>query len=266
MMHFRTLLVCVLLASMTSAAAQDGRVLTGASFYENFSTLDRSRWFISNGWSNGPHQNCTWSAANVRRSQNALLLTLNHRRGVDRPYSCAELQTQSLYRFGTFEARFRPAAGAGIVTAFFVYSQPPKGAAAVPEQITFNFLGKDHSVVHLTHSAGKLDVQRRNVQLTFEPSTTTADYAFQWTPTLLRWYVNREVIHEVKLGPNAAFPNAPAKLYLSIRNGIGESEEAWLGHFQYGHQPLVTTFEYVAFTELGAPCQFPSSVVCGDRR
>ena len=34
---------------------------TGKSFVENFDKLDKKRWYVSDGWSNGDHQNCTWS-------------------------------------------------------------------------------------------------------------------------------------------------------------------------------------------------------------
>lgn len=32
-----------------------------AGFVEEFETLDEGRWYVSDGWTNGPHQNCTWS-------------------------------------------------------------------------------------------------------------------------------------------------------------------------------------------------------------
>ena len=38
--------------------AQEGN---GTSFIENFDSMDRSFWYVSDGWNNGSHQNCTWS-------------------------------------------------------------------------------------------------------------------------------------------------------------------------------------------------------------
>ncbi len=47
---------------------------TGASFVENFDKLDRGRWYISDGWSNGAHQNCAWSKGQVSVSDGEALV------------------------------------------------------------------------------------------------------------------------------------------------------------------------------------------------
>jgi endo-1,3-1,4-beta-glycanase ExoK len=70
------------------------------------------------------------------------------------------------------------------------------------------------------------------------------------------------LIREVKASAGADLPVTPQKIYVSIWNCIGSDQEAWLGRFAYPGRPLVATFERVAFTEAGAPCQFPESVVC----
>ena len=50
---------------------------TGRSFVDKFTTLDKARWYISHGWSNGPHQNCTWLDANVHVDASAMLSLTN---------------------------------------------------------------------------------------------------------------------------------------------------------------------------------------------
>src|SRR5690349_19497993 len=44
------------------------------SFVDNFSNFSQSRWFVSDGWTNGAHQNCTWSKDLVRLSDGVLSL------------------------------------------------------------------------------------------------------------------------------------------------------------------------------------------------
>ena len=82
---------------------------TGRSFVDKFATLDKARWYISHGWSNGPHQNCTWLDANVHVNASAMLSLTNVPTG-DRQFSCAELQTREFYGYGTYEVRVRPVA------------------------------------------------------------------------------------------------------------------------------------------------------------
>ena len=62
----KPLFVALALAACASPAlAQD-------AFFDDFDTLDQSRWYVSDGWSNGAHQNCTWSADQVTASGGTL--------------------------------------------------------------------------------------------------------------------------------------------------------------------------------------------------
>lgn len=246
------------LTCLPASANTQTRQSTQNSFFDDFSTLDRARWSVSNGWVNGPEHNCGWSSANVRRGKNAIILVLNNRRSANRPHSCGEVQTRKAYHLGTFEARMRVASASGVVTAFFLYSRLPSGE---DEQIGISIAGNDPTKIVLTHSAVGRGVSRKSIELDYDASTTTADYAFQWQPDVLRWFVNGRLVHEVA-GMKAPIPSRPSKLFLGIRNAAGQGEEDWLGSFEYGGQPLLATFEHVAFTELGVPCQFPASVVC----
>jgi endo-1,3-1,4-beta-glycanase ExoK len=100
------------------------------------------------------------------------------------------------------------------------------------------------------------------VNLGFDPSEGMNDYAFQWTPQSVRWFVNGRLVHSMDVTSAPRDAARPAKIIVSLHNNIGEGQIAWLGRFEYGGQPFLTTYEYIAFTELGAPCQFPVSVVC----
>ena len=55
----RTGALLAALAAASPLAAQEGAA--GVSFVEEFDTLDMGRWYVSDGWNNGAHQNCTWS-------------------------------------------------------------------------------------------------------------------------------------------------------------------------------------------------------------
>ena len=246
------------------APGNEPAVMAGASsFYDEFDSLSRNRWFVSDGWSNGPHQGCTWSSSNVKLANGTMGLVLNNRQTATRKFSCAELQTRALYGYGTYEARLRPAAGPGIVSAFFSYSSPAQGAKTTPERwMSFEFTGKDSKMVQLNLFTAGGPVHRHTVTLPFEPSESLNDYAIQWAPQSVRWFVNRQLVHTVDTTPAERAADAPAKIFVSLRNGNGPDQVAWLGEFAYDGQPLLTTYQYIAFTKLGTPCLFPTSVVC----
>lgn len=101
------LLTGLALALGTSASAQEG--VTGKSFVESFDKLDTAVWYISDGWNNGPHQNCTWSKTQVGVANGALELTFDKRQMGERDYVCGEIQTRSRFGYGTYEVRMKSA-------------------------------------------------------------------------------------------------------------------------------------------------------------
>jgi endo-1,3-1,4-beta-glycanase ExoK len=242
-------------------ASDPPKTTGGGSFFEDFSTFNRSRWQISNGWSGGPDQGCVWSANNVKPVGKTMTLLLNNRRGGGKDFSCGEMQSREAYGYGTYEVRMRPAAGTGIVSAFLSYTGPAQGTAQ-ERWISIQFPGRELKALHLNFSAGSNPALRHNVNLSFDPSEAMNDYAFQWTPQSVRWFVNGELVHTMKIGPAQQDAARPGKIIISLHNNIGEAQSAWLGRFEYDGQPLQTSYEHIAFTELGAPCQFPTSVVC----
>lgn len=246
------------------AIANDpARISGGTSFFEGFEAFDRSRWEIANGWSNNSEQGCVWSASNVKLVGKKMSLVLNNRHAGGKKFSCAELQTRERYGHGTYEVRMRPAAGPGIVSAFFSYSGPAHGADKSQEHwFGFDFVGRDLKTLHLGFHAAGGRIHRQKVSLPFDPSDGMNDYAIQWTPQAVRWLVNGQLVHALDIGPAERRPNVAAKVFVSLRNGIGDDQAVWLGQFEYDGRPLLTTYEYIAFTELGAPCKFPTSVVC----
>ena len=63
------------MANLTKLAALAGLAMTAApalaqetGFFDDFDTLDTKRWYVSDGWNNGAHQNCDWSADQVSAS------------------------------------------------------------------------------------------------------------------------------------------------------------------------------------------------------
>jgi endo-1,3-1,4-beta-glycanase ExoK len=246
---------------LNTAGRAEDRVAVGSSFVERFSEFDATRWYVADGWSNGPYQNCTWSGGNVRFEKEAMELLLTRDPTPERSYRCAELQTRQFFGYGTYEVRMRSAATGGVVTAFFTYTGPPHGGRP-HDEIDFEFLGKDRGSVQLNYYVDGVGQHEHYAALGFDGSQAVNDYAFEWLPHALRWFINGRLVHEVTAGPGKALPSRPGKIYLSIWNGADAHTSAWLGTFEFPGTPLVARYELVAFTAAGGPCQFPTSIVC----
>jgi endo-1,3-1,4-beta-glycanase ExoK len=248
------------------ARAQDaGGTHESLSFVDTFDTFKRSRWNISDGWSNGPGQDCTWAATNAKLTDKSLDLVLDDRRTTQRAYSCAEVSSRRLYGYGTYEVRLRPPTASGVITTFFTYTGETDGKGRPYEQISFEFLNSDPAGVLLNVNAGKSGNNLQSVSLPFKYAFASNDYAFQWLPDRVRWYVNRKLVREVVATADKPVPAYAGHIIFSIRNGTGQ-DDVWLGPFQYGTSPLVASIELVAYTKAGAACQFPESIVCTQTR
>ena len=124
------LLLSTLAVAAAAMAPAHAEQAAGKSFVEKFDKLDKSRWYISDGWSNGDHQNCTWSAKQVSVADGTLKLGFDKRKYKDRDHVCGEVQTNARFGYGTFEVRMKAAAGSGLNTGFFSLYRPRPQAAA----------------------------------------------------------------------------------------------------------------------------------------
>lgn len=242
----------------------------GASFVDRFERLDPKRWYVSSGWSNGDYQDCVWARRNARLGAAGLELVLDAAVAADvthveRKHACAEIQSHAFYGYGIYEARMKAAPGPGLVSAFFTYTGPPHGAGRPHDEIDFELLGKNRSAVQINYFVNGKPMLGKDVDLGLDGTERAVDYAIEWLPGSIRWFVNGRLVHRVAKGDGAILPDHPGKICFSLWNGAGDDMKNWLGAFVAPGAPLVATIELVAFTRVGDPCQFPDSIACGNR-
>lgn len=250
----RALAGVALLCSMTglSLAGEEPQ-----SFVENFDSLDRGRWYVSDGWANGEHQNCTWSKDQAKVADGVLSLTFTKRPLKERDYACGEVQTRKRFGHGVYEARFRTPAGSGLNAAFFTFIGPVDKQPH--DEIDFEVLTKDPSKVQLNSYVDALGGNEKLVAVPGGTDQAFNDYAFVWEKERLRWYVNGKLVHTID--DPAKIPSHPSKIFLSFWGS--DTFGDWLGPFADPGKPLTMDIDRVAFTRLGEACQFPESVACG---
>jgi endo-1,3-1,4-beta-glycanase ExoK len=250
---------CALLAPAIAGAgiAQAAEVKTGKSFVENFDRLDRDRWFVSDGWTNGEHQNCTWSKDQVRLADGILRLGFANEKLKERDHVCGEVQTNQRFGYGTYEIRMKAAAGSGLNTGFFSYIGPVQKQPH--DEIDFEVLGKDPSKVQINQFVnGKSVGDAKLVEVSGGADQGFHDYAFVWEKDAIRWYVDGKQVGEAT--DPAKLPTHPSKIFVSLWGSDTLSD--WMGPFAAPTAPVAAEVDRVAFTALGDPCQFPESVAC----
>lgn len=233
--------------------AQEGA--NGTSFIDDFDELNRGIWFISDGWNNGPHQNCTWSTRQVKTVNGVLELSFEERKEGDRDFACGEIQTRKRYGYGTYEARIKAADGSGLNSAFFTYIGP---ADKQPhDEIDFEVLGKNTAKVQLNQYVSAKGGNEFLADVPGGANQGFNDYAFVWEKNRLRYYINGELVHEVN-DPGKIPVNAQ-KIFFSLWGT--DTLTDWMGTFSY-REPATLEVDRVAYTAIGDECQFAESVAC----
>nr|WP_235912033.1 family 16 glycosylhydrolase [Mesorhizobium xinjiangense] len=249
-------LIAAAAVSGPGAARADASSASGQSFLETFDGLDKERWYVSNGWSNGAHQNCTWSRDRIGLEDGVLKLGFAKQQTGDLPYACAEIQTRQRYGYGTYEARIKAVGASGFNTGFFTFIGPVDKQPH--DEIDFEVLGKDPSQVQLNQY---VDGKGGNEKLTPVPGGADAgfnDYAFVWEEDRITWYINGERVH-VADDPTK-LPSHASKIFLSLWSS--DTMTAWMGPFAEPEGPLAAEVDRISFTAPGDDCLFAESVAC----
>ncbi len=256
-------IAAVSILSVSSVNAQDAQKpavpqmadAKGKSFVENFDRIDPSFWYVSDGWNNGAHQNCTWSKRQVGLENGELTLGFQQQQTKDRQYVCGEIQTKARYGYGTYEVRMKAATGSGLNSAFFTYIGPTDKKPW--DEIDFEVLGKNTGEVQVNQYINGKGKNEKLTAVSGGADKGFNDYAFIWEPNRLRFFVNGQMVQEVT--DPAKIPTNAQKIFLSLWGT--DTLKQWMGPFSY-NGPATMTIDRVAFTALGEDCQFPQSVLC----
>jgi endo-1,3-1,4-beta-glycanase ExoK len=227
----------------------------GQSFFDDFETFDPERWYISDGWSNGEHQNCQWSSSAVTHVPGTVVLSFVHDPTETHAYRCGEIQTNQRFSYGTYEARLKTDDGSGLNAAFFTYIGPVHGERH--DEIDFEILTASVDEVTVNTFVDGQSLHGHAHPLPRPANEHFIVYSFIWEPGRLRWFVDGDLIRTVE---DDVLPERPQKIYLSIWGT--ETLNDWMGPFEHPDRPKQLEIDWVAFTAPGESCQFDGSVLC----
>ena len=243
------------LALVQPALAQD------AAFRDEFDTFDQGRWYASDGWSNGSHQNCTWSADQAKAASGNLQLGFAPIPKGDRQYRCGEIQTRLAYGYGTFETRMKTPAGSGLNAAFFSYigAQQKKPHDEIDFEVLLRDTGHVDTTTFVNGVSGDGEVGAGQSHAL--PHGSDADfitYAFTWEPDQVRFYIDGALVRTID--DPAMVPKNPQRIFFSLWGS--DTLTDWMGAFAPVAAPIAIEVDWVAFTPLGADCAFDQSILC----
>ena len=235
----------------------------GASFFDDFDSFDRVRWYASDGWANGDHQNCGWADNRVKLNDGILEIGFGPGQVAGRSFSCGEIRTRKAYKYGTYEARLKTPAGSGLNAAFFTYTGPTMKQPH--DEIDFEVLARDTSKVSTgTFVSGKSGLgtpgngNGRLLDLPYASDSDFIQYAFVWAPESIKFYANGELIRTIDT-PHE-IPTHEQNIFFSLWGSDTLTE--WLGPFEAPAQPIKMELDWFGYTAPGDSCTFPQSITC----
>ena len=115
--------------------------------------------------------------------------------------SAGGIKTESSYLYGRFEVRMKSIDSDGVVSSFFTYNTNWQSELGnlnwneIDVEMTGN---RDSSVQFTTHHPGSPNPWSYGeiVEAAFNPHQDFHDYAFEWTPFYIKWYVDGEQVYE----------------------------------------------------------------------
>ena len=185
------LAVCLLAPSLSIAESASG----SQSFVDDFDKFDRARWYVSDGWDNGAHQNCTWSKKQLKSKDGVLTLSFEKRKAQgSRLFLREKSRPRSASRYGVYEARMKTEPGSGLNAAFFTYIGPTDKQPH--DEIDFEVLTKDPSRFRSTPTSPARETGKTRRCEGRHRSRTSTTTPSSGNRTRLSWYVNGELVQD----------------------------------------------------------------------
>jgi endo-1,3-1,4-beta-glycanase ExoK len=226
-----------------AAAIPGGPRPMGQAFIDRFDRADiTDRWFLSDGWSNGPWMANDWRSSEVEVTTDGVTLHLRKGpEGSEFEYAGGEIRTHDFFRYGYFEARMRVPRGAGVITGMFTYAD--RTESVKPNEIDIEILGRAPKVAELTiHENGK--ATSKKYTMPFDSSDGFHTYGFDWQPEHIRWYVDGMLVHE-ETGAAAQRVVRPQQLLFSVWGS--KKLGAWAGELRPSEAPWRLDIACVAY-------------------
>ena len=154
-------------------------------------------------------------------------------------YSGAELRTHEYFKYGRFETRLKTPQGEGFLASFFTYND------SFPEtdwcEIDFEVLGRwaDNVDVNVIDERGS---HLRQHPLGYNPHIDFHNYAFEWTPDYVAWFIDGEEFYR-QSGEHISTLSQSAKLMMNIWT---PSYTDWVGFIDPSTIPRYAFYDWVS--------------------
>ncbi|XP_038876437.1 beta-glucanase-like [Benincasa hispida] len=169
---------------------------------------------------------CTYCA-----TSNSITLTYDHQGG-------ARWRSTTRFLYGTFSAMIRCPGGNTSGLNFNLYLSSLEGEKG-QDEIDFEFLGKDRSVVQTNFYTGGVGNREQIHELGFDCGDGFHKYSVKWEADLIEWAVDGAVVRRAV----EDIPRKAMYLYASMWDASDIDEGRWAGKYVGCDQPYVCVYK-----------------------
>jgi beta-glucanase (GH16 family) len=224
-------------------------------FQDDFDSFDAERWEV--GTHTFDQNDAQFSEDGVRVEEGMLHLVLSRDETgeAERRYLSGEVRTKELFTYGRFETRAKFAAGSGVVSSLFTFYDHWSDPALEDDwnELDFEFLGGHPDSIHLNiihHSDAGFKTEHPAIWETgFDPSDDFHEYAIEWLPHVVHFYVDGELVHS-QTSQIEEHLYRPSKLMMNlwpVRDTEGLN--AWAGEFSESSLGTEAVYDWVRVSE-----------------
>jgi GR25 family glycosyltransferase involved in LPS biosynthesis len=191
---------------------------TRLAFTDTFCRPDPERWVLRDDTFGSNLAMFRPSNVEFDSSRGALLRVKEESLGV-RNYSAGAISSAERFLYGRFEALLQATRLPGVVTGFFLHRDTPR------QEIDIEIVGgrPDSLLVNVFYNPGgegaNFDYGYRGaptrIMLGFDASASLHSYVIEWDPSMIRWFVDEQIVHERGNWEPTPIPHLPMTLHVN---------------------------------------------------
>jgi len=223
---------------------------------------DNLHWFKADRWCNNSSWLNIWCEDHIDFIDGDMVIRLDNQTCQTdsapcstRSYASGEYTSNELFGYGYYETRLKAAKGDGLITAFFLYSNPSE---YVPwDEIDIEILGKGKTNTVIANYWTDGISHSEFIPLGFDASEKYHTYAFLWTENDIQWYVDNKLIWSACSPTSKLFSCDSSGFIPSTKGNLSVSlwasynwEEAGDFTYQYTSAPYRAYVDWIKYTPL----------------
>ncbi|MEM0986726.1 MAG: family 16 glycosylhydrolase [Pseudomonadota bacterium] len=193
-----------------------------------------------------------WSERHAEPTERGLHLRVSRHRIHGKRHQGAEMHINGTHHYGRYEVVMQPARGDGLISAFFTFTGAAHGTPK--DEIDIEFVGNNTRQVQLNYFTGGTSYGGAWIDLPYDAADHPQLYAFEWTPSEIRWFVGDQLVYRAD-GERLALPTYASTAMLSTW-AAHPSLSGWTGPITYedGARSTVHCVSYAPPGDWGAQC------------